>query len=201
VVEAKREARWSPEQIAHGLRRAYPDDPSMRVSHETIYLSLFVQGRGALRRELTQQLRTHRRSRGARGGSGAAPAPAPARGADRSSTRCRSASARPRRRTAPYPGTGRATSCTGTGRRPWAPVVRPVERTSRHLLLFRLPAGYKGGPTREALAAAIRRLPEQLRRSHTCVRWNHGKEMSEQVRFTADTGVQVYFCDPRSPWA
>jgi IS30 family transposase len=77
------------------------------------------------------------------------------------------------------------------------PVVRPVERTSRYLLLFPVPKGYGGGPMREALAGAITRLPEQLRRSLT---WDHGKEMSEHVRFTVDTGVQVYLRDPRSPW-
>ena len=72
-----------------------------------------------------------------------------------------------------------------------------VERTTRYLLLFPVPGGYEGGPMRDALAGAVQRLPGQLRRSLT---WDHGKEMSEHVRFTVDTGVQVYFCDPRSPW-
>jgi IS30 family transposase len=176
-VEAKLRLRWSPEQIAHWRPRAYPDDPSMRVSHEAIYLSLFVQSRGALKRELTKQLRTHRRSWGGRCGSRAAPAPAPAEGAVSWSAPCRSASARPRR-------SARSSS------------ARPATRCSSPC-----PAGTRAGRCATALAAAVRRLPEQLRRSLTCVRWDHGKEMSDHVRFTVDTGVQVYFCDPRSPWA
>jgi IS30 family transposase len=82
------------------------------------------------------------------------------------------------------------------GRRPSA-VGTLVERTSRYVLLVPLPAGHTGGRMREALAAAVARLPDQLRRSLT---WDHGKEMAEHVCFTVDSGVRVYFCDPRSPW-
>jgi len=161
----------------------------MRVSHETIYLSLFVQSRGALKRELTQQLRTGRamrfpRGARARGGQG--------RGQLRDTVSIRERPAEVEDRAVPghWEGDlvyGRHHSAVGT----------LVERTSRYALLFPVPAGYRGGPMREALAGAITRLPEQLRRSLT---WDHGKEMSEHVRFTVDTGVRVYFCDPRSPW-
>jgi IS30 family transposase len=189
AVEAKLLLRWSPEQIAHWLPLAYPADPTMRVSHETIYLSLFVQSRGALKRELTQQLRTGRamrfpRGARARGGQG--------RGQLRDTVSIRERPAEVEDRAVPghWEGDlvyGRHHSAVGT----------LVERTSRYALLFPVPAGYRGGPMREALAGAITRLPEQLRRSLT---WDHGKEMSEHVRFTVDTGVRVYFCDPRSPW-
>ena len=189
AVEAKLRLRWSPEQIAHWLPRAYPDDPSMRVSHEAIYLSLFVQTRGALRRELTQRLRTGRAMRFPRGARTRA---GQGRGqlVDTVSIRERPAELEDRAVPGHWEGDlvfGRHHSAVGT----------LVERTSRYLLLFPVPGGYKGGPMREALAGAITRLPEQLRRSLT---WDHGKEMSEHVRFTVDTGVQVYFCDPRSPW-
>src|SRR5215204_4688239 len=148
VVEAKLALRWSPEQIAGWLPLAYPQDPVLRVSHETIYLSLFVQSRGALRRELQRCLRTGRAMR--------------------------------------YP----------LGKRP-SEVATLVERASRYLTLVALPDGYKAEQVRPALAAAVARLPEQLRRSLT---WDQGKEMAEHTKFTVDTGVQVYFCDPRSPW-
>jgi transposase, IS30 family len=82
------------------------------------------------------------------------------------------------------------------GKRPSA-VATLVERASRYLMLVALPDGYKAEQVRPALAAAVARLPEQLRRSLT---WDQGKEMAEHTKFTVDTGVQVYFCDPRSPW-
>jgi IS30 family transposase len=148
-----------------------------------------VQSRGALRRELTKRLRTGRAMRFARGARTRA---GQGRGqlVDTVSIRERPAEAEDRAVPGHWEGDlvyGRKPSAVGT----------LVERTSRYALLFPLPAGYRGGPMREALAAAITRLPEQLRRSLT---WDHGKEMGEHVRFTVDTGVQVYFCDPRSPW-
>ena len=187
AVEAKLRLRWSPEQIAHWLRGAYPDDPEMRVSHETIYLSLFVQPRGALRRELTRYLRTGRAMRfprGARSGGG--------RGQlrDTVSIRDRPAEAEDRAVPGHWEGDlvfGRGASAVGT----------LVERSTRYLALFPVPAGYKASAMREALAAAVARVPDQLRRSLT---WDQGKEMADHVRFTVDTGLQVYFCDPRSPW-
>jgi IS30 family transposase len=159
------------------------------VSHETIYLSLFVQPRGVLRRELTRALRTGRSMRFPRGARTRA---GQGRGQLRDTVSIRERPAEVEDRAVP----GHWEGDLVYGRKPSA-VGTLVERTTRYVLLFPLPEGYRGGPTREALASAVRRLPEQLRRSLT---WDHGKEMGEHVRFTVDTGVQVYFCDPRSPW-
>jgi IS30 family transposase len=189
AVEAKLLLRWSPEPIAHWLPRAYPDAPAMRVSHETIYLSLFVQGRGALRQDLTRYLRTGRPMRFPRGARTRA---GQGRGQLVGTVSTRQRPAEAEDRAVP----GRWGGDLVYGRKPSA-VGTLVERTSRYALFFPLPAGYRGRPTREALAAEVTRLPKQLRRSLT---WDHGKEMGEHVRFTVDTGVQVYFCDPRSPW-
>jgi IS30 family transposase len=187
VVEAKLRARWAPEQIAHWLPTAYPADPEMRVSHETIYRSLFVQGRGALRHELTRELRTRRPTRQPRvtkqpTGRGrlrdVVPISArPAEAADRA-----------------VPGHWEGDLLLGRG---GSAVATLVERSTRYVLLARLPQGKTAAPVRRALARAIRRLPRHLARSLT---WDQGKEMAEHARFTVESGVQVYFCDPRSPW-
>jgi IS30 family transposase len=187
VVEAKLALRWSPEQIAGWLPLAYPSDPVMRVSHETIYLSLFVQGRGALRRELQRCLRTGRAMRypqGKRLPQG--------RGQLRDVVLISERPAEAEDRAVP----GHWEGDLLLGKRPSA-VATLVERASRYLTLVALPDGYKAEQVRPALAAAVARLPEQLRRSLT---WDQGKEMAEHTKFTVDTGVQVYFCDPRSPW-
>jgi IS30 family transposase len=187
VVEAKLALRWSPQQIAGWLPLAYPQDPVMRVSHETIYLSLFVQSRGALRRELQRCLRTGRAMRFPRGkrlpqGRGQLRdilpiSQRPAEAADRA-----------------VPGHWEGDLIYG--RRPSA-VGTLVERRSRYVVLFSLPEGFTAQRMRPALTAAVLQLPQQLRRSLT---WDHGKEMAEHTQFTIDSGVQVYFCDPRSPW-
>ena len=187
VVEAKLALRWSPQQIAGWLPLAYPQDPVMRVSHETIYLSLFVQSRGALRRELQRCLRTGRAMRFPRGkrlpqGRGQLRdilpiSQRPAEVADRA-----------------VPGHWEGDLIYG--RRPSA-VGTMVERRSRYVVLFPLPEGFTAQRMRPALTAAVLQLPQQLRRSLT---WDHGKEMAEHTQFTIDSGVQVYFCDPRSPW-
>ena len=187
VVEAKLALRWSPQQIAAWLPLAYPQDPVMRVSHETIYLSLFVQSRGALRRELQRCLRTGRAMRFPRGkrlpqGRGQLRdilpiSQRPAEAADRA-----------------VPGHWEGDLIYG--RRPSA-VGTLVERRSRYVVLFPLPEGFTAQRMRPALTAAVLQLPQQLRRSLT---WDHGKEMAEHLQFTIDSGVQVYFCDPRSPW-
>jgi IS30 family transposase len=187
VVEAKLALRWSPQQIAGWLPLAYPQDPVMRVSHETIYLSLFVQSRGALRRELQCCLRTGRVMRFPRGkrlpqGRGQLRdilpiSQRPAEAADRA-----------------VPGHWEGDLIYG--RRPSA-VGTLVERRSRYVVLFPLPEGFTAQRMRPALTAAVLQLPQQLRRSLT---WDHGKEMAEHLQFTIDSGVQVYFCDPRSPW-
>jgi transposase, IS30 family len=187
VVEAKLALRWSPEQIAGWLPLAYPSDPVLRVAHETIYLSLFVQSRGALRRELQRCLRTGRAMRypqGKRLPQG--------RGQLRDVVLISERPAEAEDRAVP----GHWEGDLLVGKRPSA-VVTLVERSSRYLTLVALPDGYKAEQVRPALAAAVTRLPEQLRRSLT---WDQGKEMAEHTKFTVDTGVAVYFCDPPSPW-
>ena len=178
--------RWSPEQIAARLRWEHPDDREMRVSHETIYQSLFVQGRGALRHELHACLRSgrvRRRAQHRTAGPGVL--------TDMVLISERPAEIEDRAVPGHWEGDliigGRSRSAIGT----------LVERQTRYVLLVALPAGRSAPAVRDALAARILRLPEQLRRTLT---WDRGQEMAEHVRFTIDTGVQVYFCDPHSPW-
>jgi len=187
VVEAKLEKRWSPQQIADWLPRAYPKHPEMRVSHETIYMSLFVQGRGALRQELYRTLRQGRALRcpkGARQPSGKGIindmvmiSERPAEVEDRA-----------------VPGHWEGDLISGKGQRS---IGTLVERSTRYVMLVRLPDGKSAPAVRKALAKRIVTLPTELRRSIT---WDQGKELAEHVRFTIDTGVQIYFCDPKSPW-
>jgi IS30 family transposase len=187
VVEGKLELRWSPQQIAAWLKVSYPDDPEMRVSHETIYLSLFVQARGALRKELFRCLRTGRARRRPRGltvmnGQGKIRgmvniADRPAEAADRA-----------------VPGHWEGDTMFGTGR---STIATLVERRSRFVMLVALPRGHGAEAVADALSQAVTTLPAQLRRSLT---WDQGKEMAEHARFSVATGVPVYFCDPHSPW-
>ena len=187
VVEAKLALRWSPQQIAGWLPLAYPQDPVMRVSHETIYLSLFIQSRGALRRELQRCLRTGRAMRYPR----AKRLPS-GRGQLRDTLHISQRPPEAADRAVP----GHWEGDLVFGRRPSA-VCTLVERHSRYVLLFPLPEGVTAHQVRPALTAAVLGLPEQLRRSLT---WDQGREMAEHIQFTIDSGVQVYFCDPRSPW-
>jgi IS30 family transposase len=187
VVESKLELRWSPQQIAAWLRISYPDDPEMRVSHETIYLSLFVQSRGALRKELTRYLRRGRARRRPRGlsvmnGQGQL------RGTVHISQRPAEASDRA------VPGHWEGDLLFGTRS---STVATLVERKTRFVILIGLPGGHTAGVVADALADAITSLPRQLRRSIT---WDQGKEMAEHARFSVAAGVPVYFCDPHSPW-
>ena len=185
-VEAWLEQWWSPGQIARRLRREYPHDEAMRVSHETIYQSLFVQGRGELRRELSRCLRTGRAQRRPRAGQerrGRIPdmvliSDRPAEVEDRA-----------------VPGHWEGDLIIGRGGR--SAVGTLVERTSRFLLLLHLPDGREAAKVNEAMRRAIAALPADLVRSLT---WDQGKELASHVAFTVDTGVQVYFCDPHSPW-
>jgi IS30 family transposase len=187
LVAEKLEADWSPEQIAGWLKERFPDDETMRVSHETIYLTLFVQARGALKRELVAHLRSARatrRPRSARRGN---------RGqgqiVDAVSIRERPPEASDRA----VPGHWEGDLLAG-GLNSY--VATLVERHSRFLLLVAL-AGKDTRSVTSALGRAIVRLPEQLRASLT---WDRGLEMAEHARFTVATDVQVYFCDPHSPW-
>jgi IS30 family transposase len=187
IVESKLELRWSPQQIAAWLKASYPDDPEMRVSHETIYLSLFVQSKGALRKELTRYLRSGRARRRPRGlsvmnGQGQL------RGTVHISERPAEAADRA------VPGHWEGDLLFGTRS---SAVATLVERKSRFVMLIGLPGGHTAGVVADALAEAITALPGQLRRSIT---WDQGKDMAEHARFSVATGVPVYFCDPRSPW-
>ena len=178
---------WSPQQISGWLRRAYPDDQEMRVSHETIYLTLFIQARGGLKRELTRHLRTRRANRRPQGKR-----PSSGKGhiVDKVMISQRPAEIEDRAVPGHWEGDllmGRRQTAIGT----------LVERWSRYVMLFRLPDGNTAEAVRVALAATVQRLPEQLWKSLT---WDQGKEMAQHAQFTIDTGVQVYFCDPRSPW-
>jgi IS30 family transposase len=188
IVTEKLQRRWSPQQIAGWLKLTYPDDPGMHVSHESIYRTLFVQSRGALRKELTAYLRTGRvirRSHGTRlpDGRGARPgivniSERPAEAEDRA-----------------VPGHWEGDLVFGRG---MSPVATLVERSTRYLMLVGLPAGnHKADAVADALAAAVTHLPEHLAKSLT---WDQGHEMAEHKRFTDQTGIQVYFCDPKSPW-
>ena len=195
---------WSPQQIAERLRLDYADDVTMRISHEAIYQALYVQGRGALKRELTACLRTGRALRVPRARS---------RGRSKSFITPeiliseRPAEAEDRAVPGHWEGDlilGLRSSAIGT----------LVERTTRFTMLLHLPpmvghgdgAREKNGPAlaghgaeavRDAIARTITTLPEQLRRSLT---WDQGAEMAQHARLRIDTGLQVYFCDPHSPW-
>ena len=188
VVAEKLELDWSPEQVSAWLRRTYRDDPGMQVSHETIYLSLFVQSRGALRRELCAQLRTGRRTRRPRSQGRTEQG----RGKLREMVMISERPAEVEDRA--VPGHWEGDLLIGSGA---SGIATLVERTSRYTQLVALPGGYRAEPVRAALAKSIGSLPSQLRRSLT---WDQGKEMAEHAQFTVDSGVQVYFCDPNSPW-
>jgi IS30 family transposase len=176
---------WSPASIAGRLRREFPNDPEMWVSHETIYKSLFVQGRGELRKELAACLRTGRQRRKPQGRleHSRIPDPIPIRE--------RPAEAEDRA----VPGHWEGDLLSGS--RSLSAIATLVERTTRFTLLVPLPNGHKAPELRHALATAITRLPEHLTRSLT---WDRGPEMAQHAQFSVDTGVAVYFCDPRSPW-
>jgi transposase, IS30 family len=180
VVEAKLALRWSPQQIAGWLPLAYPQDPVMGVSHETIYLSLFVQSRGALRRELQRCLRTGRAMRYPRGKR-----LPQGRGQLRDTLHISRRPPEAADRAVP----GHWEGDLVFGRRPSA-VGTLVERHSRYVLLFPLHEGVTAHQVRPALTAAVLRLPEQLRRSLT---WDQGAEMAQHTQLRIDTGLAIYF--------
>ena len=179
--------RWSPRQIARRLRLDHPDDQEMRVSHETIYQSLFIQSRGALRKELAASLRSGRVRR-------RPPRPhAEGVGEINDMLLISERPAEVEDRAVP----GHWEGDLIIGRRNGSAIATLVERQTRYVLLAALTRGRTAPLVRDALAAQIMTLPEQLRRTLT---WDRGKEMADHVRFTVETGVQVYFCDPHSPW-
>ena len=178
---------WSPQQIAGWLKREYPGDVGMHVSHETIYKSLFIQSRGELNRELTRFLRTGRALRkppSKRAGQGQGQIK------DAISIRERPAEASDRA----VPGHWEGDLLMGT--RP-SGIATLVERATRYLILVALPDGHDAITVRDALKHAVKTLPHSLTRSLT---WDRGHEMADHAQFTIDTDIQVYFCDPKSPW-
>jgi len=185
-VERRLAERWSPQQISRRLAVDFPDDPEMRVSHETIYRSLYVQARGALKKELTAYLRMGKSQRKPHGR---------ADGTGRLRDMVPISERPPEVEDRAVPGHWEGDLIMGS--KGLSAIGTLVERTSRFVLLVELPGGRKAPEVRRALAQQMITLPEQLRRTLT---WDQGKEMAEHVRFTVDTGIPVYFCDPRSPW-
>jgi IS30 family transposase len=178
--------RWSPQQISARLRADHPHDEEMRISHETIYQSLYVQSRGELRRQLTRNLRsgrTRRRPRGRPELRGRIPdlvpiSKRPPEVADRA-----------------VPGHWEGDLLVGKAGRSF--VATLVERHTRYVLLARLGGDRTTEHVIEALKERITALPSHLVRSLT---WDQGNELSQHARFSVETGVDVYFCDPHSPW-
>jgi IS30 family transposase len=185
AVEQGLEQRWSPEQISARLRQDHPDDEEMRISHETIYRSLYVQSRGELRWQLTQKLRSGRTTRRARG---------------RVETRGQISEMIPIADRPPevddrrVPGHWEGDLLVGAGGK--SAIVTLVERQTRYVLLAAL-ADQTTLHVTDVLAQRIAHLPAHLARSLT---WDQGREMAAHKRFTRQTGIQVYFCDPHSPW-
>ena len=179
------ERLWSPQEIAERLRLDFGDDPMMQVSHETIYQSLFVQGRGELRRELARCLRSGRTAR--RHG----PVERRPKNANMVMISERPAEIEDRA----VPGHWEGDLIIGAGNK--SAVGTLVERSTRFVLLLHLPDGYAAVNVEKAMRKAIKKLPDELTRSIT---WDQGSEMAGHVNFTVDTGVPIYFCDPHSPW-
>lgn len=187
AIAEKLLAKWAPEQIAGWLRVSYADDPEMQVSHETIYRSLYVQSRGVLKQTLLQHLRrrhtmrrsVHATSRGQRRGQIV----------DAVSIRERPAAVEDRA----VPGHWEGDLLAGARQ---SHVATLVERHSRYVMLARVP-GKDTASVVQALSRQVRSLPQGLMRSLT---WDRGTELAAHKRFTMATTVQVYFCDPQSPW-
>jgi IS30 family transposase len=187
IVASKLILDWSPEQISGWLKIRYPNNESMHVSHETIYRSLFIQARGALKKELMDHLRSKRRMRRSRHSS----EHGQSRGkiVDAISIRERPAEAEDRA----IPGHWEGDLLSG-GKNSY--IATLVERHSRFLMLIRVPSK-ETKVVVTALSQHVRKLPATLKRSLT---WDRGLEMAKHKDFTVATDVQVYFCDPQSPW-
>jgi len=187
LVAGKLAADWSPEQISGWLKQQFPMDPGLHVSHETLYRTLFLQARGALKQELIAHLRTVRRLRRPNGvahSSGLR-----GRITDAVSIRERPAEAQDRA----VPGHWEGDLLCG-GKNTY--IATLVERHTRFAMLIKVP-GKDSASVVAALSKHVRKLPLELRRSLT---WDRGHEMAEHKKFTVATDVQVYFCDPQSPW-
>jgi IS30 family transposase len=187
IVARKLMDDWSPQQISGWLKMEYPNDEGLRVSHETIYRSLFIQARGALKQELIQHLRSKRRIRRSRHAS--VHGHSQGRIIDAVSIRERPAEAEDRA----IPGHWEGDLLRGARN---SHVATLVERHSRFVMLVKVP-GKDTATVVAALSQHVRQLPATLRRSLT---WDRGLEMAQHKSFTMATDVQVYFCDPQSPW-
>ena len=187
LVAAKLELDWSPEQIAGWLRDSFPENDAMQVSHETIYRTLFVQARGALKKELVKHLRTRRVMRKAK----TATTKGQTRGqiVDAVSISERPASVEDRA----VPGHWEGDLISGTNN---SHIATLVERQTRFVMLVKV-AGKDTKSVVTALSKQVQKLPEELRRSLT---WDRGSEMAAHKEFSIATDVKVYFCDPQSPW-
>lgn len=178
---------WSPEQISAWLKLRYPDEPAMRVSHETIYRSLFVQARGVLKKELLRHLRTKRIMRKSK----LARTEAQLRGRIAEALTIRQRPAEAQDRAVPGHWEGDLL-CGANG----SQIVTLVERQSRFAMLIKIP-NREAQSVAVALSRHVRKLPASLKRSLT---WDRGLEMAKHPQFTVATNVKVYFCDPQSPW-
>jgi IS30 family transposase len=187
VVAKKLQLQWSPRQIAGWLKRTYPDDETHQVSHETIYRTLFIQARGALKKELLQHLRKTRAMRRSRHHT--QKRADHGRISDAVSIRERPAEAEDRA----VPGHWEGDLLFGSNN---SQIATLVERHTRYVMLVRA----KSKDTKTVIDALIKqahKLPRELYKSLT---WDRGKEMADHKRFTLDTHIKVYFCDPQSPW-
>ncbi len=187
IVASKLQLEWSPEQIAGWLKYTYPNDENYQVSHETIYCSLFIQARGALKKELLQHLRKTRAMRRSRHHT--QKTADHGRITDTVSIRERPASVEDRA----VPGHWEGDLISGTNN---SQIATLVERHTRYVMLVRV----KSKDTETVINALIKhahKLPRELYKSLT---WDRGKEMADHKRFSLDTDIKVYFCDPQSPW-
>jgi IS30 family transposase len=187
MVASKLILDWSPKQISGWLKRKYPKDQSLRVSHETIYRSLFIQARGALKKALIQHLRSKRRIRRSRHSV----VRGQSRGQIVDAISIRERPAEIEDRAVPGHWEGDLLRRAGNSH-----VVTLVERQSRFCMLVKVPSKDTAAVT-AALSRHVRRLPATLRRSLT---WDRGLEMAQHKNFSVATNVKVYFCDPQSPW-
>ena len=187
AVNAGLEQKWSPKQISNRLREDYPDDDTMRVSHETIYESLYLQARGELRTQLKIALRQGRTRRVSRSRT------AVARGKIRDMINISERPVEAEDRA--VPGFWEGDLIIGKGGK--SQVATLVERASRFTMLVRIPYDRTAQRVSILLAQKMENLPEFLRKSVT---WDQGKEMADHASFTVKTGIDIYFCDPHSPW-
>lgn len=188
LVASKLKLDWSPEQIAGWLKHQYSDDPSMQVSHETIYRSLYIQARGVLKKELTKHLRTRRGMRGSKHSSSEEAMPRSSI-TDAVSIRSRPPEVEDRA----IPGHWEGDLISGSKN---SHIATLVERKSRFTMLVQV-NGKDTTSVVSALCREVRRLPEELKKSLT---WDRGGELGSHKLFTVESNMLVYFCDPQSPW-